>query len=120
MQVALVRLDWTFGDRLRKVRRALGLDQAELAAMLGTGQSNITNWETDLAKPRDREAIALRIQELTAGRVSAGWMLGLTEDPRGPGAVDSTPADPQVVTAFRPRKDSGPLPTGWNPLKAVA
>lgn len=84
MQVAQVQLTWTFGDRIRKVRRALGLEQREMAELLGTRQSSITNWETDLAKPRDREAIALRIQEITSGAVSAGWVLGLTEDPRGP------------------------------------
>lgn len=70
-------LSWTFGDRLRKIRRAAGLSQLDIAEMVGTGPSSIANWETGASKCRDEVSVAKAL-ERTLG-VPAAWTLGLEE-----------------------------------------
>jgi transcriptional regulator with XRE-family HTH domain len=50
--LATMALIWT-GERLREIRKAAGLSQTELGAMLDTpiGQAAIGHWETGLHKP---------------------------------------------------------------------
>lgn len=74
--------EWTFGDRVRKVRRNAGVTQAEFAARLGVGAKAASAWESFDRTPREVVSIAKRI-ELAFG-VPAAWMLGLemAEAPR--------------------------------------
>lgn len=78
-----MELNWTFGDRLRKVRREAGISQAEFADRIGVGHGSLANWESDLAKCRDEVAVA-RAVEREFG-VPASWTLGL-DDPRPDGS----------------------------------
>lgn len=49
----------TNGLKLKKKRLAVGLSQAELAAMLGTVQSAVSAWETGDKMPRASQLPAL-------------------------------------------------------------
>jgi transcriptional regulator with XRE-family HTH domain len=40
-----------FGQRLRELRKAAGLTQADVAARMGTTQSRISEWETAAHTP---------------------------------------------------------------------
>lgn len=74
-----VRMDippWTFGDRLRKARRAAGLSQAELAKLLGVGTSRLSGWEADASRPRDIIAVARQVEDATG--IPADWLVGLS------------------------------------------
>lgn len=70
---------WTFGDRLRRVRREAGLTQAQMAARLGCGAKAYASWEIDVFSPRDGVAIARRLEALTG--VPAAWILGVEPRP---------------------------------------
>ena len=75
-------LDWTFGDRVRKIRRASGDSQETFAQRIGQKKESLAAWETGRnAQPRGVVAIARRI-ELAYG-VPAVWTLGL-ETQQGP------------------------------------
>lgn len=68
--------EWSFGDRLRKVRREVAqLDQNEFADTLGVGRQGYAAWESGRTSPRDIVALAKRV-ELATG-VPAAWMLGI-------------------------------------------
>lgn len=79
------RLDWTFGDRIRKIRRAVNVSQGEFADAIGRTRESLSTWESGrIDAPRDVVAIAKRI-ELAYG-VPASWTLGLeTKNAPGPG-----------------------------------
>ena len=74
--------EWTFADRLRKIRTSGGWSQKEIASLLEVGSSAYAQWEAGNAKPRDVVAIANRL-ELMA-RVPAAWTLGLNDENRHP------------------------------------
>jgi transcriptional regulator with XRE-family HTH domain len=90
----------TFGDRLRRVRRALGLNQEAFASQLGAdvGVKALGAWETGTREPRGAVSVARRI-ELAFG-VPAAWLLGLdVPGPTGPdGGTDLYPAPSRLVT----------------------
>lgn len=67
--------EWTFGDRLRKVRREKKVTQDQAAQALNVSPPQIAAWETGNNMPRDIVAIAKRCQ--LAWDVPAEWMLGL-------------------------------------------
>lgn len=48
-------------NRIRALRRHMGLTQAELARLLGTRQQTISEWETGAYKPRGTSAMLLNI-----------------------------------------------------------
>jgi len=52
--------DWD-KNRVRALRRHMGLTQAELAKVLGTRQQTISEWETGIYKPRGTSAMLLNI-----------------------------------------------------------
>lgn len=92
-------LEWTFGDRIRKIRRAVGADQGQFANTLGETRESLSAWESGrVAQPRNVVTIAKRI-ELAYG-VPAGWVLGL-ENPH--------PGDPDRGIKL-PRLDSNQQP----------
>ena len=49
---------------IRARRGALGLSQAELAGLLGMGQSALAQWETGARSPRDPEGVARALADL--------------------------------------------------------
>jgi DNA-binding transcriptional regulator YiaG len=69
------RLAWTWGDRIRKVRRDLGMNQAEFAELVGYGEKAIAAWESGKNKPADVLAASKAISDAT--RVVREWLLGL-------------------------------------------
>lgn len=70
--------DWSFGDRLRKVRRDVAqLEQGKFAEQLEVGLKAYSAWESGRTVPRELVAIAKRIEVLTG--VPATWMLGIEE-----------------------------------------
>jgi len=72
---------WTFGDRLRKIRRDAGLSQVEFAERIGRGEKAVASWELSTNEPRDVVTLAKRIE--VAFGVPAGWTLGLAGGPNG-------------------------------------
>lgn len=88
---ALNGLGWTFGDRLRKIRRREGISQSEFADALGINRKSVAAWESDINEPRAVLTVARKI-EMVFG-VPAAWTLGLsnanTPGPDGPGAESS-------------------------------
>lgn len=85
----------TFGDRLRRVRRAVGLNQESFAAKLGTdvGVKALGAWETGTREPRGAVALARRV-ELAFG-VPATWLLGLDTPMSGPDGDPGVPVTPK-------------------------
>lgn len=63
----------TFGERLKKARKAKKLTQKELAEIIGTTESNVGHYENDRAYPK-AEAIIKICLELN---ISSDWLLGL-------------------------------------------
>lgn len=72
---------WTFGDRLRKVRRSRHLSQREFARLLSESEKSIANWEGDVSRPRDVVSLSRKVQD-TYG-VPAEWLLGIGLHTRG-------------------------------------
>lgn len=74
-------LDFTFGDRIRKARRVLGLTVEQMAAGLGVKKQVLSQWETGVSNPRSGHLIA-RNAEYRYG-VPAWWLLGNEMPPVG-------------------------------------
>lgn len=68
-------LDWTLGDRLRKIRRVLGISQAEFAKRLSENPKSYASWESDHSAPRNVVAVAKRIEVMVG--IPAAWVLGV-------------------------------------------
>lgn len=49
----------TFGERLKELRREKGLNQIELAKLIGVGKSIISLWEKNECEPTLSKLIAL-------------------------------------------------------------
>ena len=60
------KAEWD-AERVRSLRRHLGLTQQELAGELGTRQQTISEWETGMYKPRGPSARLLTIIAERAG-----------------------------------------------------
>lgn len=75
---------WTFGDRVRKVRRELRWSQRDLAAKLTdalgrpVSTKSVGAWEADLNLPQHLVDIAQALQDITG--IPASWILGLDEE----------------------------------------
>lgn len=69
-------LEWTFGDRLRKARRAAGLSQQELADAIGVKVQRLSNWEAGINNPQPLVTWARAVEEATT--VPASWLLGVS------------------------------------------
>lgn len=67
---------WTFADRMRKIRRDIvQIDQTEFAQKLGVTRQAYAAWESGRNEPRSILAIAKKV-ELISG-VPAVWVLGI-------------------------------------------
>lgn len=96
---------WTFAERLRKVRRDTGLTQPEFAAQLdGVKPSTLEAWETGRNRPRDLPKVAADLERVTG--VPRAWFLGwLDGSPDGGSGIDERarryskpqPSDPKVL-----------------------
>jgi DNA-binding transcriptional regulator YiaG len=60
------KTEWD-AERVRSLRRHLGITQQELAGELGTRQQTISEWETGMYKPRGPSARLLTIIAERAG-----------------------------------------------------
>lgn len=91
--------EWSFGDKVRKIRRAKGMTQTEFAQALGVGDRAAAAWESiDDRMPRDVVAIAKRIE--VRFQVPAAWLLGLeVPTPPSPDPLDGD----AVGTSSTPR-----------------
>lgn len=70
--------DWTFADRMRKIRRdVLDLEQAQFAEKLGVKKQAYAAWETGRTHPRDILALARRVEMLSG--VPSAWVLGIDQ-----------------------------------------
>ena len=87
---------WGFGDRLRLVRRDLGLTQAEMADRIGVGLKAYSAWESGASRPADLPRTAEHLQETTG--IDRTWWLGW-----GDGSPDGLP-----------RLDSNQQPAGYS------
>ena len=83
---ARARLAWTFGDRLRKVRRDQRITQQQLASLLGVTAASIDAWEADRNKPRDLVGTAQRVEDRFG--LPHGWMLGYADQKPGLTGID--------------------------------
>lgn len=82
-QTAVHVPEWTFGDRIRKIRRDARLSQGEFAELIGRGDKAVAAWESGKNEPGDIVAVARRIQ--VALGVRAEWTLGLIDGGHTPG-----------------------------------
>lgn len=105
--------EWTFGERIRKIRRDVGLSQAEFAARIGVSTSALSAWEAGRNTPGEKIVdIAKTIRR--EFRVPTGWTLGTDEPPTEGGPDDGT----SLPRAYSKRQPAGYLHGlsngGWN------
>jgi len=67
-----------FGARLKEIRKAKNMSQAELAEAVGTSQSRIADYEAGKTFPT--VPVIIRIAKFL--NVSADYLLGLTDNPQ--------------------------------------
>ncbi len=70
---------WGLDDRLRKVRRDMGMTQEQLAEALGVGAKAYGAWEAGTNRPGDVLAVAARMESVSG--VPRQWFIGWMEDP---------------------------------------
>lgn len=69
---------WDFSDRIRKVRRTLGLTQEQMAVALEVGDKRYAAWESGRNTPDDLPGMAVRLEAFTG--VPRTWFLGWVDD----------------------------------------
>ena len=102
-QLHRTRPAWTYGDRLRKIRRENHLTQVQLAEALGFSSKSIDAWESDRNLPGKLVETSTLIEDHFG--LVRGWMLGyadgaggaLYDDIRGGAAAADEPV--RVVAA---------------------
>lgn len=60
------------GERVLRLRRHLGLSQAEMAGRLGTRQQTISEWETGASRPQRMSRRLLHLVAEASGFYDAG------------------------------------------------
>lgn len=96
--------EWTFGDRIRKIRRQLGMTQGQFAASIERGPKSVAAWELGTNAPSDAVAVAKRIQ--VAHGIPASWTLGLDDERPRPVDPDGGGSEECAI------RDSNPEPAG--------
>jgi DNA-binding XRE family transcriptional regulator len=99
---------WTWGDRVRKVRRETGLSQGAFAVRIGATPSAVAAWEVSNHSPRDVVAWANEIGAAFPDVTSVAWMLGLgegspTPPPRSEPRSGGNPVLAELTDAKRAR-----------------
>lgn len=94
----------TRGDRIRAAREARGLSQRNLARVLGIGINQINRYEVGANDPA-ASAIAKIATEL---KVSADYLLGLSDEPQSHATFELQPNERQLLDAFA-RGDSSAI-----------
>lgn len=77
-QNALTEPEWTLGERIRKARTTLKMDQDEFARVFGVTNKAVSQWETGTTVPRRALEFAHKVEALAAERgvsVPAQWLL---------------------------------------------
>jgi DNA-binding XRE family transcriptional regulator len=101
-------LEWSFADRLRKVRRDVAkVGQAEFAQALDVKLKAYSAWESGKNTPRELVAIAKRIELVTG--VPASWMLGISEVVF-PAATGTDAPQRKTTVWYSPRKSRTVVP----------
>lgn len=90
--------EWTLGDRLRKAREEAGLEQQELAQMIGVARNTVSNAEKGKVNPRQ---IVLNQWSLATG-VPLQWLQNGETPTGGPGGGNFN---------MRARRDSNSQPS---------
>lgn len=92
----------TLGQRLAELRKTKGMNQKDVAEVLGVSRSSVASWETGHRIPRIEELSALA----SVFGVSADYLLMKTDDPTPPPSEDDIPLERRVIRAAF---DSGEL-----------
>ncbi len=92
---------WT-GDRVKALRRHLGLTQQEMSAELGTRQQTISEWETGLYRPRGASHTVLNI---VAERSGFRYDASSPPEAAAPERAEDGPTDEEGLKSVLP--DSG-------------
>ena len=115
---ATIGPQWSFGDKLRKIRREVArVSQADMAKILEVNPATYSAWEGGRSKPPKRlaEVVAGRIEGRFPGRVSAAWVLGY--HPAGKGGEPSYLAlvgeQGSEEEGLLPRMDSNHQPSDY-------
>lgn len=98
---------WTFGERVRKARREVGLTQEAMAKQLGVGAPAYAAWESGRNMPANLPDVVVRLERISG--VPRSWFLGWADEsprPDGPGGgaewapwgSNPRPADYKVAT----------------------
>ncbi|GAC1382244.1 MAG: hypothetical protein NVSMB48_12100 [Marmoricola sp.] len=111
--------EFTFADRLRRIRRDQDLTQEQFAVVLDVGNKRYAAWESETNTPRFDVVVHLanRIGELY-GMDVRDWLLGLSapEQPPTPPGITKAPRDTDAAIAdlaARRRRERGDGDTGW-------
>ncbi|MEP7284851.1 MAG: helix-turn-helix transcriptional regulator [Chloroflexota bacterium] len=86
-------------DRLRVLREQRGWSQRELAQHAGLGDTQINKYETGMHDPSATSVKAIAEQL----GVSADYLLGLTDHPRGSYGDTLTPEESKLIAAYASR-----------------
>jgi transcriptional regulator with XRE-family HTH domain len=78
-----ITLRWTFGDRVRRIRRHFKVAQAAFAESIGVPTGTVATWESSDRSPHEIVDLARRIEQRWG--VSALWVLGMPQ-PEGDAA----------------------------------
>ena len=73
---------WTFGDRLRRIRTSMDMHQTEFAELIGEKGSTYSAWESGRNTPRGNIVAAAKRVQLATG-VPASWLLDIDDGPTG-------------------------------------
>ncbi len=87
---------WSFDDRIRKVRRQLGYTQDEMADALEVGLKAYSAWEAGKNTPSDILSVAQKLERVTG--VPRQWFIGWMDDE--PGRPDA-PSGSEAKITFR-------------------
>lgn len=77
--------EWTFGERLRKARRHVGLNQQAMADALGVKVQRYSNWEADANLPRQLFEVCTQVERISG--FPADWLAGFRTGSFSPSLV---------------------------------
>lgn len=94
---------WGLEDRLRKIRREMGLTQAEISEQLGVGLKAYSAWEAGTNAPGDVLDIATKLEKVSG--VPRQWTIGWMNesDSRDLDYGSAVPAQIVSLDAWRTR-----------------